>query len=348
MKVLFLVPGDINLPTGGYRYDKHMLTNWQKAGRDVTLVCVEGNYPFPSKLEIADAVASVEKLPDADIAVVDGLLGGANPQLMEALGQKMKVVALIHHPLCLENGLERQEARMLEEREGEGLKHVSHVIAVSPATRNAVCDLFGFDDGRIDIVLPGVERGKASRGSDDATLNLLCVGSVIERKGHRFLIEALAGLKAFQWRLDCMGSTAFDEALFETLQNMLVAHNLEDRIVFHGAVCEETIEAAYQKADVFVLPSLYEGYGMVYAEAIVRGIPVIGTTAGAIAQTVPDGCGILVEPENTEALGEALETMISNSELRQKFRAQTLLAEASFPTWESAASRFYEILEETL
>lgn len=350
MRILFIISGDINLPTGGYRYDREIISAWKNSGVDIELISLEGNYPLPGKEEEIHAIESINNFQEADLAIVDGLLGGGSPEFLEALSKKLPVVALIHHPLCLENGLDKSTARFLEEREKQGLEFVSKVITTSPATSRTVASLFEFNPELIHTVLPGVERGRKSirniNTDNNPCINLLCVGSVIERKGHKDLLLSLSTLQHLDWHLDCIGSTQFDQPLFQELIAIVKQETLGKKVKFHGTVNEDVLENAYEKTSIFVLPSLFEGYGMAYAEAIVRGIPVIGTTAGAIPQTVPDNCGILVEPSNTSLLAQALEKLITNENLRAKYRNGAIAEEPNFPTWESAAGQFAEILKE--
>jgi len=344
MDIAFVIPGDINLPTGGYRYDREIIRALRQEGSDIKLISHEGTYPRPSTDDLARAIASVDAMDKADIAVVDGLLGGAAPNFMKKLSTRMPTVALIHHPLCLENGLDENVVQALEGSERKSLAFVDGIITTSPATTRTVSEIFSYPIEKISTVIPGVERGKRSIGNSGGTIKLLCTGSIIERKGHEYLISALASLKHLDWRLDCIGSTEFDKKLFEKLQAKVMNENLGDRIVFHGSVSQESMEQAYASADVFVLPSLYEGYGMVYAEAIVRGLPVIGTTAGAIPQTVPESCGILVEPAHMNDLADALAEMISNTTTRETFRKGAVTAEPYFPDWKSSARQFGDYL----
>ncbi len=348
MQILFVIPGDINLPTGGYRYDRKIIDAWRKSGIKVELMSIEGNFPFPSHQEKENAIAKINNFPKADIAVVDGLLGGAAPEFLKHLSQKLPVTALIHHPLCLENGLDKETAGHLKQTEKQGLKHTNAIITTSPQTSRTVANLFNYNPSKITSVLPGVERGIISNGSDSETINLLCVGSIIERKGHKDLLEALSSLKHLNWKLDCIGSTQFDKSLYANLQSRVTQEELSQKITFHGDVSEQALEAAYSSADIFVLPSLFEGYGMAYAEALVRGIPVIGTIAGAIPETVPENCGILVEPSNIPALSSVIETMITDKKLRNNYRNNAIAAEPNFPTWESSADKFAGILKETI
>ncbi len=345
MKILFIIPGDINLPTGGYRYDRTILECWQKLGINYELISLDGNFPFPTTSEKKEALDRIDDFPRADIAIIDGLAGGVLPEFLQALAAKMKVVALIHHPLCLENGLSDVQAKMLEQSEAEGLEFVTGIITSSTTTAKTVKELFNVSVP-LQPIEPGVERGEVrSEQPNGNPVNLLCVGSIIERKGHRILFEALSGLTELDWYLDCIGKTDFDPVLYDSLESYLAENDLSSRIKFHGAVDFSELQEAYTNADLFVLPSLYEGYGMVYAEAIVRGIPVIATTAGAIPQTVPDRCGLLVEPNDVSSLREALRNALSSEDLRARMRLACIEAEPGFPTWESSAKEMADFLE---
>ena len=340
MKVRFIYPGDLNTPTGGYHYDRQIIMAWKEAGIGVDCVSLEGNFPFPDEVDISSAITKLSSKPLCDITTIDALAGGASSQLMEAVAKSGPVVSLIHHPLCLESGLTDEAARNLKQQEQSGLNFVDHVVTTSQATKTTVHKLFGYPETQITNILPGVERKSLSEGGNSKTINLLCVASIIERKGHRFLIEALADLSDLDWKLDCIGMIDAEPELYEWLLEACRRNNLSDRIVFHGAVDSETLDAAYMNADLFVLPSLYEGYGMVYAEAITRGLPVIATNAGAIPDTVPSRCGLLVEPSNTAALRNALRKVLEDEDLRFKMRQAAIDAEPGFPTWKNSASQF--------
>ncbi|MEM7214563.1 MAG: glycosyltransferase family 4 protein [Pseudomonadota bacterium] len=346
MNILFIIPGDINLPTGGYRYDRAIIEEWRRMNLSVELLSLEGNFPGISEHEKQDTLQQIRDIPNYDIAVVDGLAGGAHPEMLRLLSKKIPAVALIHHPLCMENGLDQDTISALHSSEAEGLQHVSGIITTSPETSKTVISLFGISESSVHHVLPGVNRSVTSTPSDAGPANLLCVGSVIERKGHLVLIEALASLAHLDWHLHCIGKTDFQPDLFAKITNLIEEEKLDDRITFYGAVDEEELEKAYSTAHVFVLPSLFEGYGMAYAEAIVRGLPVIGTRAGAIPDTVPERCGILVEPGDVGKLAEALQTMISEPGKRRSVRSACLSEAGRFPTWRDSASKFASILGE--
>ena len=346
MKALFVVPGSIDTPTGGYRYDRMIIEEMRKLGADIELLSLQGSYPFPTAADKEAALLLLDEIKGQDMAVVDGLAGGAHPAFVKALSERMPVISLLHHPLCLENGLDPSQITSLKKSEAQGLKHCSAVITTSPATSRTVADLFGFPSEKIHHVLPGVERGKIAEPQKGKTTNLLCIGSIIRRKGHLYLIKALAGLIELDWRLDCVGLNNLETDLDKELEALVSKLGLSDRITFHGAVEENKLEAFFEHAHCFVLPSLYEGYGMAYAEAIVRGLPVIGTTAGAIPETVPSDCGLLVAPENVEELTAALKTMVEDDAARERMRLSALQSAQEFPDWQKSAKKFLKIMSE--
>lgn len=344
MRIRFILPGDINTPTGGYRYDRAIVNEWRLKGHRVDLVSLPGSYPFPDTENKREALAIIAKAQPADVSIIDGLCGGAHPDLAKHICQAMPVVALIHHPLALENGLNDNQAASLEALEREGLRHTKAVVTTSPATSKTVHRFFDYPSDRIHTVLPGVERGEPVCFHTRQPLKILSVGSITKRKGHDLLLRALGQLKTLSWRLDIVGPQDFDPDFFQALQQITLEEEIAERVHFHGAVDEETLEGFYQSADIFALASRYEGYGMAYAEAIVRGLPVIATTAGAIPDTVPQVCGLLVPPDDVDALTEALDRILSDDTLRQKKHEGCLKAEPTFPTWQGSAMKFEALL----
>ena len=96
---------------------------------------------------------------------------------------------------------------------------------------------------------------------------------------------------------------------------------------------------------MFVLASRHEGYGMAFAEAINQGLPVVGTRAGAIPETVPAGAGILIEPDDAAALAAALRTMIADARARENYAAAARAAAVHLPRWDATARIFLKVIE---
>jgi len=168
-------------------------------------------------------------------------------------------------------------------------------------------------------------------------VRLLSVGAVVQRKGFDILIAALAAIADLPWRLTIAGDRTRDAAATAQLDNDIMSNRLSTKIDLLGALPSDRLMALYGTADVFVLASRFEGYGMAYAEALAHGLPVVGTTAGAIPDTVPPEAGILVEPNDVNALARALRMLIENPRERLWFASGAQAAGARLPTWTEQA-----------
>jgi glycosyltransferase involved in cell wall biosynthesis len=155
----------------------------------------------------------------------------------------------------------------------------------------------------------------------------------------------LAPLKNLPWRLAIAGDLTRDKATARQLDADITRHGLTDRIEVLGALPADRVAALYVASDVFVLASRFEGYGMAYAEALAHGLPVIGTTAGAIPDTVPPNAGVLVEPNDVKALTRTLRMLIENPKERQWLASGAREAGAALPTWEDSAKRLAGAIE---
>jgi glycosyltransferase involved in cell wall biosynthesis len=213
----------------------------------------------------------------------------------------------------------------------------------------------GVPVGHLRVVEPGVDRRK-TRGSSDSrsaaaaaatrdTLRLLCVGTLTPRKGHAVLFEALNELRDRNWHLTCAGSLLRDAPTVAALQHQIDRLSLRKRISLLGNLDREALERQYARADVFVLPSYLEGYGMALAEAIAFGLPVVSTTAGAIPETVPANASVLVAPGDSRALARALAGLLDDPARRSTLAANARAARGSMPTWATASAKFAAALD---
>jgi glycosyltransferase involved in cell wall biosynthesis len=181
-----------------------------------------------------------------------------------------------------------------------------------------------------------------SRGGEGAVA-LLAVGAVVPRKGYDLLVAALAEFKHLPWRLVIAGDGGRSPQTLAQLEADIARLGLADCVALRGAVSAEELASLYESSDLFVLPSHYEGYGMAYTEAIAHGVPVIGTTAGAVPQTVPPDAGVLVAPDDVEALTATLQRLIANPNERERLAAGARAAK--FPSWSEQAALFARVLE---
>jgi glycosyltransferase involved in cell wall biosynthesis len=341
----FLLPGDWNTPTGGYAYDRRLASALRDAGWSVMPQVLQGAWPFPDTFDLATAQAAVQALPDDTLVVADGLAFGAMPGVVLQHARRLRWVALVHHPLHLETGLNADDGARLRASESNALQCARRVVVTSRSTVEDVAAL-GVPPSRITVVEPGTDPmppvpGTARR--NDGPVQLLCVASLIPRKGHAVLLEALGNLTHLPWVLQVVGNTERDPGFTASLQAM--AEPLEGRVVWHGELPPEALQAHYLAADVFVLPSLYEGYGMVVAEAVAHGLPVVTTDGGALARTLPPRAGLKVPAGDALKLQAALGRVLTDVALRERLAAGAREAASLLPTWPQQAARFAAMLD---
>jgi glycosyltransferase involved in cell wall biosynthesis len=344
-RFVFVVPGDLATPTGGYAYDRRMVAELLALGWEVEVADIGNEFPRPSERARSAARDRLLAVPAGTPIVVDGLAFGVLPELAAELHRDHPLVALVHHPLALESGIAPADAEDFRRRERTALAHTDRVIVTSPSTAQRLAADYAVAAERITVALPGSEARATGRSDRGGALALLAVGAVVRRKGYDVLIEALATLRALPWRMTIVGDRTRSPATVESLDAAVRRHDLGDRITFVGAVDDARLAALHADADLFVLPSRFEGYGMAFAEAIAYGLPVIGTTAGAIPDTVPDGAGILVPPDDAAALAQALRRLITDRGERDKLAAGARAAAARLPTWRQSAEEFARAIE---
>jgi glycosyltransferase involved in cell wall biosynthesis len=331
----FVVPGPLDQRTGGYIYDRRMVDGLRALGSTVRVHELAGRFPQADASARAAATAAIERI-SAGIPVIDGL---ALPAFVEIPDRLPPWVALIHHPLALETGLTTAEAQAFADLERMLLPRAARVVVTSPRTRQDL-RAYHLDDARIAVVLPGTEPAPLARGSGGPGMALLCVASLTPRKGHMILLQALHGLRDLDWHLTCVGSAERDPACARSITAAIDRLGLRQRVTLIGEQAESALAPFYDRADLFVLASYHEGYGMVLAEALARGLPVVSTSAGAIPDTVPKDAGLLVPPGDARALAAALRQVISAPELRAKLSAGARAARRNLASWDDATRLF--------
>jgi glycosyltransferase involved in cell wall biosynthesis len=372
MRLCFLLPGDPATRTGGYGYDRAIVAGLRAAGWAVHQPPLPDGFPWPDAAARAAVERVVSGLPEGTLRVADGLAFGALPALAEQHADRLRWVALVHHPLALETGLAEAQRQALFDSERRALACARLVIVTSAATARALA-AYGVPAGRVRVVPPGTApvamaprpdpappAAAASPGAapldgapgqgaapaivvpraPGAHLALLCVATLTPRKGHALLVEALAALRHRPWTLHCAGSTMRDPATTAAVRRLIGARGLEDRVLLHGELDEAALDRLYRQCDAAVLATSLEGYGMALAEAMAHGLPVVSTTAGAIPDLVPPSAGLLVPPADMHALRQALATLLDDAALRSRLAAGALAAARALPTWPQSVAAF--------
>ena len=339
----FVFPGNPDTPTGGFAYDRRMVAALRDLGIAVEQHCLGDGFPAPDTALCDEAAALLARIPDGANVVIDGLAFGVLPEVLHTHARRLRLVALVHHPLADETGLDPARERRLFESEKDALALASQVVAVSQFVAARLQD-FGVPTARIAVVPAGVDAAPLARGSDGGTIRLLCVATLTARKGHAVLLDSLASLLDRPWRLVCVGSDTRDPATASALYSLCDELGLTSRITFKGALDHDALGAEYAAADALVLASHYEGFGLVLGEAIARGLPVIATKVGGTPEAVPRETALFVPPDDRAALAEALAAFMDDAELRTRLRAAARAARAKLPSWRTAARRFANAL----
>ena len=341
-----LIPGDLSLPTGGYGYDRRILARLPAYGIDVAHVQVPGSYPSPSAADLAATEAVIAGLPDNHVLLIDGLAYGAMGfDLVSRIRQP--IVALCHHPLAMEAGLDDARQAQLKLSERNALSRARHVVVTSRMTARILAEDFGVNADSILVAEPGTDRSQRAKGSingHDGPPHLVAVGSIVPRKGYDVLIRALTPMTDRPWTLSIVGA-ARDTELLATLERQAAEAGLSDRIRWLGARTEADLDDIYASADIFVMPSLFEGYGMVLGEAMARGLPIVCTTGGAAAETAPNAAALKVPPGDAAAFSAALARVLDDAKLRASMSDAAWSAGLMLPTWDDAAKRIAAVLK---
>jgi glycosyltransferase involved in cell wall biosynthesis len=343
-RVAFLVPGDIDQPSGGYGYDRAVITEWLADGLHVDHIALPGDFPFPGEASIAKTIELARDVASDMPLLMDGLAYGALPA--EAIRRIERPVAvLLHHPLGLETGLSREESERLIATEKTAVALAHHVIVTSQETGRTVSGLFEVPPASITVALPGTRPRKRALRRRPVPL-IISVGSIIPRKGHRELVAALSRIRDLDFEAVFAGSLEASPASVSAVRAAIEDAGLADRVRLAGAMDEAALDELYSEASLFALASHYEGYGMAFAEALSAGLPIVGYRAGAVPDVVPEQAGALVAPGDIDALAGALRTMIVDGELARSRADAAFEAGRKLPQWRDTARTIRDALQE--
>ncbi|SDW43114.1 glycosyltransferase family 4 protein [Roseicitreum antarcticum] len=336
--IALAVPGDINTLTGGYIYDRQLYDELCRADYDMILVTLPNSFPFPPAADLARACAQLQALPAGTAVIIDGLAFGALPP-EEVAKIVAPIIALVHHPLAFESALPTAQQEHFLKNERENLRYAAQVLVPSPHTKATLIAHFEVDAARIHIALPGIAQLSQERPPvpRPARPLILSVGILHPRKGHDVLIDALGYIEELEWDA-CIVGGVWEEGYDTALQDQIDRQGLTARVRLAGRVEGAELSMLYSQASLFALATRYEGYGMVFNEAMIHGLPIVSCATGAVPDTVPQGAGLLTAIEDPAAFGAALSQVLSDSTVAANMRAAAVRAAKALGTWEDTAS----------
>lgn len=345
--LVFLVPGDPDQRTGGYGYVRALVAALRQRGWPVRVQGLSGQFPVADNEAFRAMDQHLQALPDHSTVVIDGLALGGLPEAIAPHRHRLTLLALIHHPLALETGLSEATRDHLFETERQGLSVVAHTITTSRRTADELGS-YGVPAAAITVIPPGTARSDppASRATSSATgkLELLCVGHLSPRKGQDLLLRALAPLAGRNWHLSLVGNTDRAPDFTAGLRAELASCTLSEQISITGEVDDAHLQRLWRGAHGFLLPSRYEGYGMVIDEALAYGLPILSSDGGALAET-GDRPGIRQHPAGDyRVMREHIQQWLDTPDERLAQADSARSAARHLRDWSRAAVEFERLM----
>lgn len=339
---------DPGRPSGGNTYDRHVCRGLRSLGWSVHEHPVRGSWPWPdgASLNVLDGV--IRRIPDDALVLLDGLVASTAPEVLVPQTRRLRLVVLVHMPL----GHRPADNRVGEVRRRERavLSAAAAVVTTSGWSRRRLLELYSVAADRVLVAQPGVAAAELAPGTGTGGA-LLCVAAVRFDKGHDVLLEAFAAVSELSWHCVCLGSLDREPAFVESLRRRSSHIGLTGRVDFPGPRTGPDLDASYAAADVIVLPSRAETYGMVITEALARGLPVIAADVGGVTEALGHGSagirpGLLVSPEDPTALAAAIRTWLTDAGLRGRLRRAARERRESLSGWSTTTAVLTGVLAE--
>jgi glycosyltransferase involved in cell wall biosynthesis len=333
-------------PSGGNTYDRRVCRGLAALGWAVHEHAVPGDWPRPGEAGHAALALAVRRIPDGAVVLVDGLIASAAPEALVPQARRLRQVVLVHMPLG--HRPPDDEAGAVRAREREVLAAAAAVVTTSAWSRRRLGELYALPADRVHVSEPGVDAACLAPGSAAGDA-LLCVAALTPDKGHDVLLDGLATATDLSWRCACVGSLARDPAFADGVRRRARMGGLGDRVRFPGPRTGPELDRAYAGADLLVLASRAETYGMVVTEALARGLPVLATEVGGVSEALGHARGgarpgLMVPPGDPAALGAALRRWLGDPVLRARLRGAARERRVSLRPWSATAADLAGVL----
>jgi glycosyltransferase involved in cell wall biosynthesis len=333
-------------PSGGNIYDRHLCRGLTSLGWSVHEHAVPGCWPRPGAPAFAALAGVVQRIPDHAVVLLDGLVASTAPEVLVPQARRLRLVVLVH--MSLGHRPADEVADDVRMRERAVLSAAAAVVTTSTWTRRRLLELYPLPADRVHVAEPAVAAAAVVPGTASGGA-LLCVAAVTFDKGHDVLLDALAAATDLWWHCVCVGSLDQAPEFVEGLRRRSLDGGLGDRVDFPGPRTGADLDRSYAAADLMVLASRAETYGMVVIEALARGLPVVAADVGGLREALGHGAdgirpGLLVAPGDPAALGAALRAWLGDTELRGRLRRAARERRETLPRWETTASVLADVL----
>lgn len=339
----FVVPDTVDRPerpSGGNTYDRRVGAGLESLGWTLREHAVPGSWPQPDPVACGALAETMATVPDGGLALVDGLIACCAADMLVSEAQRLRLVVLVHMPLGQVGADSTGECRVLGA--------AAAVLTTSAWTRRRLLETCALDPSRVQVAEPGVDSAPVASGTP-AGGELLCVAAVTSTKGQDRLVAALAGVAGLPWRCVCAGALDLEPAFVDRLRRQARRSRIGGRVDFAGPLGRADLDRAYAAADLLVLGSRSEAYGMVVTEALARGLPVIATAVGGVPEAMGLGGhgsrpGMLVPPGDTPAFAAALRTWLTEPQMRRRLRCLARQRRRTLTDWAVTARTVSDVL----
>jgi glycosyltransferase involved in cell wall biosynthesis len=342
MTVHFIIPGNLNSLTGGYLYNMQIITGLRQRGHMVETPGTSWSWKDTDLFETS-CRACFKGLPKGATVIIDSLALASLQRVIQEFAGKLIFIGLIHLPVSYD--IRSGVHGTLAEDELKSFHQMDLVIVTGKFTAELLGNA-GLDNKKIRLAEPGTEHFPRKKAYRPVPSNLICIANYSAVKAQDILVRALAGLRDRDWTAHLYGDTDHDKEYTAVLTSLIRDLKLEQRIRMHGIVERNQVSTVLLDADLFVMPSLFESYGMAITEALAHGIPVVSTSAGNIPYTIPDGMGVLTEPSNEESLSTALRMLFDDPVQYSGLCSAAAQYYLHARSWDEAADEFEKIIGE--
>jgi glycosyltransferase involved in cell wall biosynthesis len=341
--VYFVVPDGIDdpaRPSGGNTYDRNLCRGLSSIGWSVHERPVSGFWSQPEASSFVALDDAMRRIPDGARVILDGLVASTAPEVLVPHARRLRLVVLVHMPLG--HRPTDQDADEIRMRERAVLSAADAVVTTSSWSRRRLTELYALPADHVHVAEPGVCAAELATGTTTGEA-LLTVAALTPGKGHDVVLDGLATIRDLSWHWVCVGSLDRDPEFVDGLRRRSRQQGLADRICFAGTAIGAHLDRAYAAADVMVLASRAETYGMVVTEALARGLPVIATGVGGVTEALGRGSdvippGLLVPADDPPALASALRSWLADAKLRARLRRAARERRESLRGWSTTTS----------
>ena len=332
-----MIYGPLEGQSGGYLYDRRLVRHLEERGDSVEVVSLRPYSPGLSMLDNLDP-RLLRRLRDleVDVLVEDEI---DHPSLCLLNGRLKKavdfpLVGLVHHLTCRAETC-RAKAFRHRATERRFLRDLDGLICNSEATKRSVLEIAPHLDGV--VAYPGrdhIAAREMERRGCPGPLTIIYLGNILPHKGFDVLVTAMASLPRGEFRLEVVGAP-LDRDYYELVSGMLVQGGLEDEVRFHGRLPDRERDRLLDGCHVLAVPSHHEGYGLVFVEALARGLPVLAPSSGGAGEVISHGReGFLIEPGDHSAVTAHLMGLGADRVRLQEMSVAARQRFDALPTWE--------------